>query len=118
MHGTFHRSSVQPAMHRAPALRTLDQICASQHIEMLHDGRQRHRKRRGKLRHCQIRLPSQAIDDGAPGGIGERGEGEVQLGIRIVNHMVKYCGTGGDVNPLADQGSLNKTMQRSRRLRS
>ena len=34
---------------------------------------------------------AEAVDDGAPRRIGERGEGQIEPGIAIVNHVVKYC---------------------------
>jgi hypothetical protein len=58
---------------------------------MLHDGRQGHRERRGDFRHRQFLLVRQAIDDGTARRIGERCEGEIELRIFIVNHVVKYC---------------------------
>ena len=57
---------------------------------MLHHRRQRDRERCGKLVTVSSGLARQAIDDRAPGGIGERGEGQIELGVAIVNHMVKY----------------------------
>ena len=58
---------------------------------MLHDGGQGNRERRGDLRYRQLGLIRQAIDDGAPRRIGERREGEIELCVSIVNHVVKYC---------------------------
>jgi hypothetical protein len=77
-------------MHRAAALGTLDQVGAGQHVEVLHDRRQRHRERCRKLGHGQLRFAGQTVDDGAPGRIRQGGEGEVELGATKVNHMVKY----------------------------
>jgi len=91
VHGTFHRRRPQTAAHRAPRLLALDQPGTGQHVEMLHHRRQGHRERSGDLGHGQLRLTRQAIDDGAPRRVGERREGKIELGVAIVNHVVKCC---------------------------
>jgi hypothetical protein len=91
MHGGLHRPRLQTAAHRAARLVTLDQVGARQHVEMLHDRRQRDRERCGKLAHRQLRLSRQPVDDRPPRRIGERGEGQIELGVAKLNHVVKYC---------------------------
>ena len=97
--------SIGAALRRQRTVRPLfwrvDQVGARQHIEMLHHCGQRDRERRRNLGHCQLLLPRQTIDDCAPRRVRERGEGQIELGrFDIVNHMVKYWRTGGDVKPL------------------
>lgn len=77
-------------MHGAPGLLALDEPGAGQHVEMLHHRRQRHRERSRDLAHSQSVLARQAIDDGAPRRVGKRRERAVELGVAIVNHVVKY----------------------------
>jgi hypothetical protein len=77
-------------VHGAPRLLALDEACAGQHVEVLHHRRQRHRERCGNLAHRQLRLTRQTVDNGAPGRIGKRSEGQIEPGIAIVNHVVKY----------------------------
>ena len=77
-------------MHRSPGLLTLDEAGAGQDVEMLHHRRQRHRETSRDLRYRQLLLARQAIENGAPRRVCERGEGEIELGLAIVNHVVKY----------------------------
>ena len=77
-------------MHGPPGLLALDEPGAGQHVEVLHHRRQRHRKRCGDFADGQLRLTRQTVDNGAPGRIGKRSEGQIEPGIAIVNHVVKY----------------------------
>ncbi len=90
MHGGLHRRGRQAAAHDAPRLVALYQACTRQHVEVLHDGRQGDRETPGDLGHRKFRLIRQAIDDGAPGRVGERREGQIELGALKLNHVVKY----------------------------
>jgi hypothetical protein len=81
-------------VHGPSGLLPLDEPGAGQHVEMLHHRRQRHRERCRNLGDGQLRLPRQAVDDGAPRRVGERSKGQIELGIAIVNHVVKYCHPG------------------------
>jgi len=94
MHGSLHRRGRQAATHHPPRLAALDQACTRQHVEMLHDGRQGDRETLGDLGHRQLGLAREAIDDGAPGRVGQRREGKIELGATKLNHVVKYCGAG------------------------
>jgi hypothetical protein len=61
-----------------------------QHAEVLGDGGERDFKRRGEFADGGL-AASQAGQDGAAGGIGQRAEGGVQRGVgggQIVNHVV------------------------------
>ena len=77
-------------MHGPPRLLALDEARAGQHVEVLHHRRQRHRERCGDLADGQLRLTRQTVDNGAPRRIGKRREGQIEPGIAIVNHVVKY----------------------------
>jgi len=65
---------------------------------MLDHRRQRHRQRRGELAHRERAL-GQARDQRPPRRVGQSGEGAVEAGGRIVNHVVKYSPGGGGVKP-------------------
>ena len=58
---------------------------------MLHHRGQRHRERPGDLRHGELALLRQPVDDRPPRRVGKRREGEIELGLSKVNHLVKYC---------------------------
>jgi len=77
-------------VHRPSGLLALDEPRAGQHIEVFHHRRQRYRERCGDLADGQLRLARQTVDNGSPGRIGKRSEGQIEPGIAIVNHMVKY----------------------------
>jgi hypothetical protein len=77
-------------VHGTSGLGALDQAGARQHVEMLHNGRQRDRERPGDVRHGQLVVAREALDDRASRGVCERRERAVELGIAIVNHVVKY----------------------------
>ena len=69
-----------------------------QYVEMLHDRRQRHRKRRRQLANRGIRPLGEPHHERAPRRIGKRGESAVEGGGRKLNHVVKYNGYEGPVN--------------------
>jgi hypothetical protein len=57
---------------------------------MLHHRRQRDRERLSDRGHGQLGLLREPVEDRAPGRVGECGEGAIELGFHIVNHLVKY----------------------------
>jgi hypothetical protein len=59
---------------------------------MLHDRRQRHGEGPGKLAYRNVLMLVELREQGAPRGIGESGEGAVERGLLILNHMVKCRG--------------------------
>ncbi len=59
---------------------------------MLHDRRKRERKRLRKLADRNAIALAELREQGAPRGIGQRGEGAVERGVLILNHVVKYRG--------------------------
>jgi len=78
VHRLLHRFRSEPARHDAAGLFARDQAGIRQHVEMLHDRRQRHRKRLRQLadrKHVAVGEPRQQC---APRRIGERGKGAVQ----------------------------------------
>jgi hypothetical protein len=88
-HGLPHRPRLETAKNGSAFLPPDDQACIRQHIDVLQHGRERHAERRGEIAdRCAIGR-GKAGDDGAPGRVRERAEGEVQ-GIWLkLNHMVK-----------------------------
>src|SRR5262245_26750973 len=57
---------------------------------MLHDRRQRYWKRPGKLTDRNAVAELELREQGAPRGIGKRGESAVQRDTVILNHVVKF----------------------------
>jgi len=76
-----HWLGVETAGDGTPGFGAFDQAGFRQDVQMLHDRRQRHGKRRGKLGHRNIRLPGKPHYQRAPGRIGERGKGAVEGGV-------------------------------------
>jgi hypothetical protein len=69
---------------------TLEESGGLQDAKVLGDGRERNVKGRGEFADGGL-AASQAGQDGAAGGIGQRAEGGVEWGVgggQIVNHMV------------------------------
>jgi len=88
--GFAHGFSPQSATNDAAIFITADQPRIGEHIEVLHHCRKRHREWRSQFADRKVICPAQAHDQCAPGWIGERGEGAVEIWLQIVNHMVKY----------------------------
>src|SRR6202453_1090153 len=96
----IERAGLQVAGAELGVAPARDQAAALQHLEMLGDPRQRHGEGGGQLGHGGVAL-GQPAHDGAPGGVGQRGEGGVEgvgglgrhaeyLTPRLVNCQVKY----------------------------
>jgi hypothetical protein len=77
-------------MHGAPSLGALDHAGSRQHVEMLDHRRQRHVERSGDLRHRQLAVVCEPVEDRAPRRVSQRGERTIELDIAKVNHIVKY----------------------------
>jgi len=88
VHGLLHRRRGEAARHRAAGLLARNQAGIRQHVEMLDDRRQRHRKRLGQLAHGDAFLLDQPRQQGAAGRIGKGGKGTVQRRVLILNHTV------------------------------
>jgi hypothetical protein len=93
-HRLLHRPRGEAARHGAPGFRARDQAGVRQHVEVLHDRRQRHRKRPGQLAHRDAFLFVEPREQRAPRRVGECREGPVQGCVSILNHKVKYRGCG------------------------
>jgi hypothetical protein len=88
VHRLLHRLGGQPAGHGAAGFGARDQPGIRQHVEMLHDRRQRHRERLRQLAHRNTVLPAEPRQQRAPGRVCQCGKGAVQRRILILNHMV------------------------------
>ena len=89
VHRGLHRVGIEPASHRASGLAAHDQPGLRQHVEVLHDCGQRYRERTRQLAHREILMLAQPRDQRAPGRVGKRPEGPVEIRL-ILNHVVKY----------------------------
>jgi hypothetical protein len=87
-HRLFQRRRCEAADDGAAGFGTRDQGCVRQHVEMLHDRWQRHRKRTGQVADGCAFPPAQLGYERAPRRIGERRENVIQIGVLILNHIV------------------------------
>jgi len=88
VHRLLHRLGCQPTRHGATGLFARDQARIRQHIEMLHDRWQRHRKRVRQLADRDALPAAEPRQERPPRRIRERRKGAVQSLITILNHMV------------------------------
>ncbi len=88
-------------MNGPPGLGPLDQPGVRKHIEVLHDGGQRHCEGSCELADRQRRLLVEPGEQGAPRRVGNGREGAVEGRRRIVNHAVKYVPVGATCQPSA-----------------
>jgi hypothetical protein len=89
IHGGLHRGRSQAAIDRAATLFAIDQAGVQQHVEVLHDRRQRLRERPRQLAHRDMLALPQPADQRPPGRVGKRGKDAVEYNLAIVNHWVK-----------------------------
>lgn len=85
-HGILHRRSGQPAFDGAADLVANDKSRIRQHVEVLHDGGQRHRERLCEFAHRRAIPLAEMRDQRAPGGIGQGGESAIERVVLILNH--------------------------------
>jgi hypothetical protein len=90
VHGLLHWGSGQLAGDGAADLAPRDQSGVRQHIEMLHDGGERHRERPREVAYRNARLGIELREQRTPRRIGESGKGAVERDVLILNHQVKY----------------------------
>jgi hypothetical protein len=90
VHGLLHGAGGQLAGDRAARLPAGYQTGVRQHVEMLHDGGERHGERPGKLTHRNVLARFELRHEGAPRGVGQSGEGVIECVVEILNHRVKY----------------------------
>jgi len=88
VHRLLHRLRRQSAGDRAAGLLARDQAGIRQHIEMLHDRGQRHRKRPRQLAHRELLAAFEPRQQRAPRRVRERGKCPIQGLIVILNHTV------------------------------
>jgi hypothetical protein len=88
IHRLLHRSGGQAARHGAAGLDARDEAGVRQHVEMLHDRGQRHRKWLRQFAHGNALVLAKPRQQRAAGGIGKRRKGAVQRFVSILNHMV------------------------------
>ena len=82
--------AVERARAHPPGLRGADQPAALEHADVLHERRQRHRRRPRQVADAR-RAPPELADHGTAGRVRERAEHLVEP-RRILCHMAKYCG--------------------------
>jgi hypothetical protein len=87
-HRLLHRLGGQPARHDATGFGARDQASIRQHVEMLHDRRQRHREWLRQLAHRHRLLPAKLRQQRPPRRVCQRGKGTIENLITILNHMV------------------------------
>jgi hypothetical protein len=88
VHRLLHRRRGEPARHHAAGFFARDQACVRQHVEMLHDGRQRHRKWLRQFADRDAGLLPKPGQQRPPRRVRERGKGAVQHLLAILNHTV------------------------------
>jgi len=88
VHRLLHRRRGQPARHDAAGFGARDEACIRQHVEMLHDRRQRHRKWLRQLADRDAVPLAKPRQQRPPGRVRERGKGAVQHLLAILNHVV------------------------------
>jgi hypothetical protein len=87
-HRLLQRRRCEAADDGASGFGARDQGCVRQHVEMLHDRWQRHRKRAGQVADGSAVPLAQLGYECAPRRIGERRENVIQIGVLILNHIV------------------------------
>jgi hypothetical protein len=88
VHRLLHRPRGQPARHDAAGFGARDEACIRQHVEMLHDRRQRHRKWLRQLADRDAVASAKPRQQRPPRRVRERGKGAVQHLRAILNHVV------------------------------
>src|SRR5579862_3198655 len=79
----------EPAGPHAPDLLRGDEPHLFQDADMLLHAREGHVEFLGKLRDRRVRTP-ELLQDAAPCGVRERGEGGIEAVLAIMNHLVQY----------------------------
>jgi hypothetical protein len=82
IHRLLHWLRGEPACDDTAGLLACDQASVRQHVEMLHDRRQRHVERLGELTDRKGVAVGQPREQRAPRRVSERGKGLVQEPIR------------------------------------
>ena len=77
LHGVFHRGGLERAAHGASRLASRDEAGVAQHVEVLHDGRQRHRERLRQLADGKAVVVVQPGQQRTPRRVGKRSKSAV-----------------------------------------
>src|SRR5690348_8808559 len=85
----FQRAHAEPAGSDAAGLFRSDERCPLQHANMLLHTREGHMELSGEVRDRSVGA-GELLQDAAPGRVGQRGEGSVEAGLVILNHVVQY----------------------------
>jgi len=88
VHRLLHWPRGQPARHGAAGFGARDQAGVRQHVEMLHDRGQRHRKWLRQLAHRDAVLLTEPRQQRPPRRVRQRRKGAVESLIDILNHVV------------------------------
>jgi len=89
-HRVLHGFRGEGARHRASGFCACNQSGIVEHIQVLHDGGQRHLEGLGQITDGLVILRFQLCQQGAPRGVSQCGKGAVEACVCIVNHKVKY----------------------------
>src|SRR5689334_17310456 len=85
----FQRADGKPAGSDAAGLFRSDERCPLQHAHMLLHAREGHMELSGEVGDRSLGA-AELLEHAAPGGIRQRGEGSVEAGFVILNHVVQY----------------------------
>ena len=88
VHRLLHRLRGEPARHGAPGLLTHDQARIREHVEMLHDCRERNRERRRQLAHGEVIVLDEPRQQRAPRRIGQCRKCAIERLVLMLNHTV------------------------------
>jgi hypothetical protein len=86
----LHRLGIEPASDGAAGFGALHQAGVGQHVEMLHDRRERHGERLRQRADRKVRLLGEARQQGPARRVGKRGKDAIERGGTKLNHVVKY----------------------------
>jgi len=88
VHRLLHRPRGQPARHHAAGFGARDEACIREHVEMLHDRGQRHRKWLRQLADRDGVPLAKPRQQRPPRRVREGGKSAVQHLLAILNHVV------------------------------
>jgi len=83
----LHGVGGQSTAMNSPFLAPCDKLGPFEHPQVLGNARKRDVEGRGQVAHGGFAL-RQARQNAAPGRVGKRAEGRVEMGVEILNHVV------------------------------
>ena len=89
VHRLLHGLCLELAGDGATRFGAHDQAGIGEHVEVLHDGGQRHREGARQFTDADSILFVETGEQRAPCRVGQRSEGAIEDGSLIVNHRVK-----------------------------